>query len=131
MSFVSGIIWCIIALSACYLTMKYFVPKYCKSEKTPKASDNLKESCETIVKSKILDSKSAKIIFFVLIGLYSAVVGWFAYNNASSVINYAKISLCMLIVFMVVTTDLELSVIPNVFVLVLLPGRLIFFAVCL
>lgn len=129
MSFVSGIIWCIIALSACYLTMKYFVPKYCQSEKTPNASDKLKDSCETITRSKILDSKRAKIIFFVMIGLYSAVVGWFASNNAAGVISYAKISLCMLIVFMVVTTDLELSVIPNVFVLVLLLGRLIFFIV--
>ena len=151
MSFLCGFIWCVVALAACMLTRKYYVPYYLNTKKHTQTSsddstkdesskdestkdESTKES-EPIVRSKILDNKTVRLVFYILVGVFAAVFGFFVFintqentvNNAQeNIVNCAKISLCMLILFMVVVTDMELSVIPNLFVIILLLSRFVF-----
>lgn len=132
MSFLCGFIWCVVALAACMLTRKYYVPYYLNTKKHTQTSsdestkdESTKES-EPIVRSKILDNKTVRLVFYILVGVFAAVFGFFVFNNAQGIVNFSKISLCMLILFMVVVTDIELSVIPNLFVIILLLSRFVF-----
>jgi leader peptidase (prepilin peptidase)/N-methyltransferase len=132
MSFFCGIIWCVIALTVCILTRKYYIPYYINSKKHTQTSDDSKSTdekdvkSEPVVRSKILDNKTVKLIFYILIGIFSAVFGFFTFNNASDYVSLAKIFFCMLILLMIVVTDTELSIIPNLLVLILLLSRFIF-----
>ena len=137
MAIVSGLIWLIVTLSACFLTMRFYLPYYRKSHKAAKAPESLesnnkeeskdtKESTNKVVGSKsFISSNTSKIVVIVLLSLYSFVCGFFAYCNVDSVINIIKLAVGMIIVCMVVITDLDLYIIPNIFVLVLLAARIL------
>ena len=125
MSFLSGFIWCVIAVSACILTTKFYLPYYCSAKKNIKTPDTSDESEVKDNEKGFLVNKTVKLVVFILIGIFAAVCGYFASTNSSSPISFAKLSLGMLVLFMVVITDLELSVIPNLFVLILVAGRLL------
>lgn len=132
MSFLCGIIWCVIALAVCMLTRKYYIPYYINSKKHTKTSDDSKTTdekdikSEPLVRSKFLNNKTVNLIFYILIGLFSAVFGFFTFNNATDYVSLAKIFFCMLILLMIVVTDIEMSVIPNLLVLILLLSRFVF-----
>lgn len=129
MSFLSGFIWCVVAVSACILTTKFYLPYYCSAKKniqTPdKPDDSEKPSEDSDDKKGLLVNKTVKLVVLILVGVFAAVCGYFAFMYKLSMINYAKMSLGMLVLFIVVITDLELSVIPNLLVLILLAGRLL------
>ncbi|WP_034448917.1 prepilin peptidase [Butyrivibrio sp. AE2032] len=127
MSFISGLIWCIIAVSICYLTMRFYLPYYRKTKMTADAPDASKTSAETKKAVSVIQGKTSRILLLILIGLFAAVCGYFAQINASDLLSYLKLSMGMLILFAVVITDMELFVIPNLFVLILLGGRIVFF----
>lgn len=128
MSFVFSGIWCLVALSACLLTMKYFIPFYLKQQKHIEASDGAKPSDDDVV--DLLNNKTVIIIAVSLISLYAALSGYFAFIHVESedsnmIINLVRMSLGVVVLCAVSITDLKLQVIPNLFVFVLLVGRLL------
>lgn len=130
MSFVFSGIWFIVALSACFLTMKFFIPFYLKQQKHTKVSDVTKEKKEDEVVVDLLSSKTMTIIALAAISLYCALSGYFAFVHVESdksnmILNLIRMTLGMTILCIVAITDLKLQVIPNLFVLVLLIGRLL------
>lgn len=127
MSFISGLIWCIVAMSICYLTMRFYLPYYRKTKLNADVPDDIKSIAVSQNASSLISGKTAKILLFVLIGIFSASCGYFCQMNASDLLSYFKLALGMLVLFAVVITDMELFVIPNLFVLILLGGRIVFF----
>ena len=137
MAIVSGLIWFIVTLSACFLTMRFYLPYYRKSHKPAKApissesesnndTTDKKDSTNVVVGSKsLLKSKTSKIVVLSLISIYSFICGFFAYCNVDNVLNIIKLAIGMIIISMVVITDLDMCIIPNLFVLALLISRVL------
>lgn len=129
MSFVVAFIWLFLSLAVSFLSLRYYLPYYAKKNTNAPDISNSSNSGSKI--KDILSGTEGQIFVFVLIGIYSAICGYFAFRNTyyTNVISLVKLSIVMLILVAVCITDLKMMVIPNLLVLFMLIGRLVCFIV--
>lgn len=103
MSITIGIIWGILSALTLFITTKYYMPKL--SQRSNATLPDKKDSD---------NQKMYKIIFgMALIVLFSGVCGYYASENATSIVNIIRIAVAFIVLLLVAQTDHKYMIIPN------------------
>lgn len=136
------IVFCILigvlASTVAVFTIKCYIPrivdsknKKIKTDNPPEgkpldADENASADSGAVPELKYTFSKKRTIILAVFSGIFGALVGYFAFINASDDVALMKLVVGFVVLTCAMVTDVELMIVPNLCSLVLIIGRVVF-----
>lgn len=103
MSITIGIVWGILSALILFITTKYYMPKL-----------SLRSNAKLSDKQNTGSKKLYKIILcMIFIVLFSGICGYYASENATSIVNIVRIAVAFMVLLLAAQTDHKYMIIPN------------------